>query len=43
MNTYIIKNESGEEFEVKFATRRQLETWIEMERNLFNKNYVIVR
>lgn len=42
MNTYKIKNESGEEFEVKFPSKRHLENWIEMERNLFNKNYVIV-
>lgn len=41
-NTYIIENEKGEIFEVKFATRRSLEIWIETERNLFGKSYIIV-
>jgi len=41
-NTYIIQNESGEQFEVNFKTKQQLEIWIEMENRFFDKGYKIV-
>ena len=41
--TYIIENSIGEQFQVKFQSERQLYSWIENEKNYFNKEYKIIK